>query len=252
VVPKLLKALEQEKGYQRDTILSCLGRLGLEAETVVPILVDALEKPQPTRNYALFALGNFGPGAKAALPELTKALQDPSPHARVAAARAVWKVSQQSKEALPVLLAALKDTSRPPPPKGGIGRLDENMLLRREAAQVLADMGPVAREAVPALLTATGDRCPEVRVEAARALWKVDGQVDPAVKALIEVLEMKDPSVGPFPLSGAQVQAAEYLGEMGPTAQAALPVLQRVQADRSQSADIRNAAARAAEKIDAR
>jgi HEAT repeat protein len=161
-------------------------------------------------------------------------------------------VSQQSKEVLPVLLAALKDTSQPPPPKGGIGRLDENMLLRREAVQVLADMGPVAREAVPALRTAIGDRSPEVRVEAARALWKVDGQVDPAVKVLVEVLEMKDPSVGPFPLSGAQVQAAEYLGEMGPAARLALPVLQRVRADRSQSSDIRNAAARAVEKIDVR
>jgi HEAT repeat protein len=126
------------------------------------------------------------------------------------------------------------------------------MLLRREAAQVLADMGAVAREAVPALLTATGDRSPEVRVEAALALWKVDRQTDPAVKTLIEVLETKAPSAGPFPLSGVQVEAAEYLGEIGPPARSALPVLQRIRADPSRPTSVREAAARAAEKVDAR
>jgi HEAT repeat protein len=249
VVPKLLKALKGEKGYRRDTAISCLGRLGLEADKVVPVLVEAVGEPQPTRNYALHALGDFGPGAKAALPKLQEVLRDPSPLTRLSAARAVWKVSRQSKDVLPVLLAALKDTSPPPPPVGGIGRLDEGMLLRREAAQVLADMGPVAKEAAGALLTATGDRSPEVRVEAALALWKVDRQADPAVEALLAVLETKGPSVGPFPLSGAQVQAAEYLGAIGPPARSALPVLQRVGADRSRPGAVREAAGRAAEKI---
>lgn len=250
LVPKLLKALEDDNDTVRNSAISSLGRLGMEAEQVVPALVKALGEGPPTRNYAATALGNFGPGAKAALPELHKALEDKDSHMRVAAAEAIWKVSQQSKEALPVLLTALKEKSPPPsPPRGGIVRLDDSMLVRWKAARVLADMGPAAKEAVPALRTAAGDRSPEVRVEAALALWKVDRQADAAVEALIGVLETADASLSQFPLSAAHSKAAEYLGEIGPPAQKALPVLQRVRADLSRSSNVREAAARAVEKI---
>lgn len=252
VVPKLLKAVKEETGYRRDTVISCLGKLGLEAETVVPVLVAASGEQQPTKNYALRALGNFGPGAKAALPELREAMTDLSPPVRLVGARAVWKVSQQSKDVLPVLVAVLKDTSRPPGSVGGIERLDEGMLLRREAAQALGEMGPDATEAVLALIVATEDRAPEVRVEAALALWKVDRQAERPVTTLTKVLELKDSSASQFPLSGAQAVAAEYLGEIGPPARAAVPVLQQIRADPLRVDQVKEAAAKAKERINAR
>jgi hypothetical protein len=89
-------------------------------------------------------------------------------------------------------------------------------------------------------------------VEAALALWRVDRQAGLAVKILVEVLQMKGDVVSPFPLSGTQILAAEYLGEIGPPARAALPVLRRVCDDALCPRGFRETAARAVHRIDTR
>lgn len=65
---------------------------------------------------------------------------------------------------------------------------DPNPLVRRRAADILARIGPEARDAVPALIRALDDRDEEVRKSAARALGEIGPAAKDAVPHLIEAL----------------------------------------------------------------
>lgn len=69
---------------------------------------------------------------------------------------------------------------------------DPNPLVRRRAAEILARIGPDAKDAVPALIRALGDRDEEVRKAATRALGEIGPGAADAVPVLIEVL--REPS----------------------------------------------------------
>lgn len=88
------------------------------------------------------ALARLGPSARAAMPALLGTLVVPVSvdcvlALRVAAAEAVWKVGGRHDLALPFLAWALKD---------------EHWGVSRKAAQVLAEMGNVAHDAIPDLV----------------------------------------------------------------------------------------------------
>src|SRR5262245_11657447 len=87
----------------------------------------------------------------------------------------------------------------------------EDADVRTHAARVLAIFGPRARRAVPALVRASRDAEPKVRLSAAVALHKVDPGNPAGVPALISALRVR-------PLSG-------YLRALAPTAQVALAPL---------------------------
>lgn len=86
----------------------------------------------------------------------------------------------------------------------------KDVLARDEAIEVLADAGPVARQAVPALEELLRAGPPDARRRAALALWRIDGRTGPAVAALAEELR------APGPL--ARGQALQALLQMGPAA----------------------------------
>jgi HEAT repeat protein len=92
-----------------------------------------------------------------------------------------------------------------------------------EVLEALAEMGPAARNAVPAITSVLKSTNPEVRQRAAEALWQIDPAEAPViVEALIE--PMNDPyatTANPFSVT----QGARLLGEMGTAAQSATPSL---------------------------
>jgi HEAT repeat protein len=131
---------------------------------------------------------------------------------------------------------------------------DTKRSVRRKALIALGAIGPSATVASSALYSAQNDKEPVVRLEAARALWKVTGRADIAVQTLIQLSNVSQtlpdseisrflihlvyremgPDAGPAvpalidDLSGSRGgrdMAAETLAAIGPPASAALPIL---------------------------
>jgi HEAT repeat protein len=61
---------------------------------------------------------------------------------------------------------------------------DDDPAVRRGAAQALGEMGPQAKDAVQALLSALLDDDGVVRLRAAWALWRVDRRLDPVLREI--------------------------------------------------------------------
>lgn len=109
------------------------------------------------------------------------------------------------------------------------------------AFQRLQELGPDAESAVPALTKALDHEDSFVRIQSAYTLWKVDRQAK-TIPLLSKAL--KDTEIE----TQERAMAASALGEIGPSAKAALPVLR--EATKAQEAQIRVTAAWALWTVD--
>jgi HEAT repeat protein len=144
---------------------------------------------QHLRWRAACALGKVGPGAAEAVAVLRAALQDKEAYMRNSAALALWQIARQ-RDGLAVLIRELRQGDK---------------YNRGDAADKLAQIGPGAREALPALRKALERRDDPARPQLALALWRVaqpdskgPGDAtgrDMAVAALIEMLRDRDEEV---------------------------------------------------------
>jgi HEAT repeat protein len=130
----------------------------------VPAIAKQLASDDPqVTSAAAYALGRVGPKAKTVIPEVEKRLKSDSLYTRVASAWALAQIDSDkervAKLTLPILIDALKS---------------EIPMVRAEAINTLATLGPAAKEAVPALNDAVNDRDPNISNLATRALEQVD------------------------------------------------------------------------------
>jgi HEAT repeat protein len=139
-----------------------LGKIGPAAKGAVPALCDALQQKEGTNAHAIaFALGNIGPEAAAAEPILLQAMDSNDKSLAVIATRSFIEIqppasrSEAASRAVPVLASCLND----PLPE-----------TRKAAADCLAALGPLAREAVPALEKASKSSVKGVREAVTKAL----------------------------------------------------------------------------------
>jgi HEAT repeat protein len=142
-----------------------------------------------------------GPIQGADVEALIKQLKEGDRSTRRAAARSLLDAGSEARAAVPALARALRDP---------------DLFVRRFAAQALGALGPDARPAVPALKAALNDSRREVQEAALAALGKIGG---PGVAVLTAVV--RDTRASP----ALRRRAAETLGEVGPEARPALPVL---------------------------
>jgi len=230
-VPALIAALKDSEWNVRDSAEEALEDIGPAAKKAVPALIAALKDSDwKVRKFAAKALGEIGPAAKKAVPALIAlhsdwidreaalsalrkmgleavpaliaALKDSDRKVRESAAKALGDIGPAAKEAVPALIAALKDGDR---------------FVQSLAAKVLGEIGPAAKEAVLALIDAQKDSDRKVRESAAEALEDIGPAAKEAVPALIAALKDSDRKIRKF--------AAEALGKIGPAAKEAVPEL---------------------------
>jgi HEAT repeat protein len=138
-----------------------------DVATAVQGLLDALRSPEaPVRLSAAQGLAERGAESRAAVGALLHtSLHDDDPAVRLAAAVALARIDRREKAVVPLLIRALKE--------GDDGR-------RWIAADCLAEIGPVAREAVPVLeeLLTDLERPPLVRHSFEVALRRLTPEQD--------------------------------------------------------------------------
>ena len=172
-VPALIDALKHEQ--LRTAAATILGHIGPAAKDAAPALAEIVgsDKHLRTRCEALMALGAIGPGAAAAVPTAVKALDDPEAKVCYSACYALGKMGPAALAAEPELQKKLKDK-------------DQTVALA--AAWALAKIDPkcpeTAPQSVPVLIEALSDPEPRVRLEAAIALRCLGPLAKDAVPAL--------------------------------------------------------------------
>jgi HEAT repeat protein len=131
-------ALEDVDESVRTLAVHAILQVGPQPATEVCSLINSLQDNiKLVRFHAAVALGNLGCGARPAVPALIhSALRDDDPAVRLEAAMALWKIDRKGPLVIPALIRALAD---------------DNELICWIAADCLGQIGPEAREAVPAL-----------------------------------------------------------------------------------------------------
>lgn len=146
--PKLLALADSKDQRTRELAAVVLGRLGLSAQRVLPILVELArsgdsprEGDQPyapgSRVSALEALAELGPAAQEATPVLLEAVKDASDFIAEQAVIALGRIGAPE----PGVVQALMETIRS----------HHNWHMHRNAAQALGLLGPPAETALPVL-----------------------------------------------------------------------------------------------------
>ena len=153
-MPALTNGLSDANPVVRALAAAGIARITGDVEFALPRLIEELENRGPTgetltiqtsgyliglhhRQLSARLLGEFGEKATNALPNLKKAVNGSERWLRPCAAEAIWKISKDAEAILPSLMAELQKLS------GEIHHM--------EVLYVLAQMGPGAEPAVPAI-----------------------------------------------------------------------------------------------------
>ncbi|MDB6019914.1 MAG: repeat-containing protein [Pedosphaera sp.] len=203
--PFLIQNLDDKNGEVLMWTAKALGQLGRDAKAAIPRLSQMAESDNDEiGRWSIEALGEMGPEA---VPALVQALKNSKGYNQQFAANALAKIGPEATNALPAMLEALDD---------------EKTGVVTRALKVLGGMGPAAKIAMPKILELMRDEDESLRLRAAQAAWKIDlpkAQVIPIMMAALK--DHSDTHLG------ARSIAVKALGEIGPEASAALPLLEQ-------------------------
>jgi HEAT repeat protein len=166
--PMLMTALNDPDPAVRKAIIVTLDKLGVPAEHMVPRLIALL--PTSNRIDAIKSLGRYGGAAREAVPALVGLLKDPAADVRWNAAQALGLIGPEARQAVPDLIAALHD---------------EDADVREHGAESLGQVGVASPEVVGALEAACKDPNPRVRRDAVRSLGQFGPAARPALAAVV-------------------------------------------------------------------
>ena len=222
-------ALMADKDPQvRGNVVDALSTLGVKA---LPKLIKALENDE-MQSLAVAVIHRLGPAAKDAVPALILELKDPDPGYRQEVEFALAAIGPEAKAAVPALLEHMTDSKEEPKD-------------RYTACYALGKIGPAAAAAVPSLRENMAGDDKFLKVASVWALLHIQPEDRPlkafAVPLLIKGLEESERDL-------VKVEVATALGAIGPTAQAAIPALEKAAKD-DDSAAVRTAAADALKRI---
>jgi HEAT repeat protein len=145
-----------------------------ESGSQVDVLIQQLDHRRPAvRREAIIRLAELGPAAGPAIPRLTDCLRDTDLLVRAHAARAACRIGLAPEAVVPTLIELLHPSQ---PPACCL------------AALILGDLGPTARESVPALRSCLAAPAAVVRLHAAEAILKIAAGDDEALRVVLSGL----------------------------------------------------------------
>jgi len=227
-----LSVLTQELRDERTRAAAAhaLARLGPRAHSAGPALIAVLTDSEGPVAEALLALGS------AAAPLLARTLSEPDQARSAAAAQLLWRLQDQARPALEMLLEQARH--RAPERRAQALRVlgviherralaalivaleDPEVAVKRVAIHGLGAQGLRAAPATERLLSASADLDPSIRQAAVRALGCIGPTRTTVLPRLCELLEDPRPAT--------RQAAAEGLGSMGPLAASAVPALRKL------------------------
>jgi HEAT repeat protein len=231
-IASLVQDLNSAQVETRVQALRELDDLGPKAAEAAPAVIIQLDhSSSQVRTYAAHVLASIGPAAQPGVAALIRAVVDPDPVVRREAVRALVAVGAEVHLAVPVLGRAMDDTDPAVRARAleGLSRLGEAAVpdlieavknptgIRCWACEALADIGPKAKAAVPALIDRSRDSNADARREALLALGEIGPDAVAAVPRLREAVGDRDSTVA--------LAAIYALGRMGDAAHDAEPLL---------------------------
>lgn len=224
----------------RITLIHNLGEIGGTNEEIVPIILGALRDTNgEIRATAKSAIqwGCLTEAANASTGALLGALKDSDEEVSSSAAHLLGLIMGENVKVIPALIKYLGDPDaktraraiglliKPVGERVATPRLIEaldstNALVRGAAARILGTYGTVAGAAVPKLaelVKEENEQDTQIRYSAAEALWRIDQQLRPLIP--FRIAELKHER------EGVRWDAASFLGERGPEAACAVPIL---------------------------
>ncbi len=157
VIPAIAHALFDSESDVRFWSAVALEKSGKDAKEAIPALLHALhDSSESVPPVAARALGGIGDEAMIAVPALCEALQHEDPMTSFFSASALTCINPTLEAPIAVLVETLSNATDPQ--------------FRRLAVNALERLGPLAKLAVPTLLTALADQNQDVRQAVARAL----------------------------------------------------------------------------------
>ncbi len=199
-----------------------LQRLGPAAGAALPELAASLNHPERAIRFTAFeAVAAIGPEHVGVVPALIETLRHPDPVMRMRSATTLGELKPPSPAVVSALTAALHDP---------------DFTVERAVVQALANAGPAATGAVPGLTTMLKQPDEGVRLIAADALWRISPeQANGIVALLTNMVTTTDTKLTPAPTgqpgrdaSEIRMAAVDVLGEMGPLAKEAAPVVRNL------------------------
>jgi HEAT repeat protein len=175
--PALVRALNDPEPGVRRRAVRALGEIGNLSKSEVLALAAALkDRESEVRSGAANAIASAGGRASAAIPALEELLNDPNSDVRETGVRSLTAVGSRTPSFIAALVRMLK--------------ADDNNLA---VADALRRIGPMAKEAIPALRSRVKDTSEgaNVRAAAAHALWSVSRDASEALPVLVGCLESK-------------------------------------------------------------
>jgi HEAT repeat protein len=162
--PAIVRSLGDPDLFVRWAATRTLGKTGgAPADVAVPALARLLGDPDlDLRIVAAGVLERFGPPAKGAVPALVQATGKGDAEIRIAAMRALQGVADRDRPTVATALPAVTAELQHVDPR-----------VRRTAAEVLGQFGPLARSSEGSLRTTLNDSDAEVRRAASDALLSV-------------------------------------------------------------------------------
>lgn len=180
-VPFLVEAVGRNDIRSRYLAIYALGQLGVEANRVVPVLIEALEDNEHAiiRSSAADALGQFGTDAIDSVPILIQLLQpNEQDEVQISAINALEQIGAGSQEMAESLIEALI-----------VALKDNDELVRGRAAYLLGQMDSPIQDALPLLIHALQYDTSLVRANAAYTIGQINPLPDETVLTLITVLQ---------------------------------------------------------------
>src|SRR5262249_54235308 len=135
--------------------------------------------------------GRIRPASSETAQFLLSCLRDSDLAVKTAAARLLCENVRTEPELIAALRSLLFESLHSPIQRSGF-MLERSHHAALAAAEALGKIGPDARESIPALSQAAEDRDLRLRLEAAFAIWRIDGAGQPLTRALADAIASDD------------------------------------------------------------